>query len=52
MGIAATGKHFAVTGIHIYRVGDGKLQEEWENWDRLGLLRQLGALPEPSQGKK
>jgi steroid delta-isomerase-like uncharacterized protein len=48
MGIAATGKQFAVTGIHIYRVVDGKLQEEWENWDMLGLLRQLGVVPQPA----
>ncbi len=46
MGIAATGRQFAVTGIHIYRVLDGKLQEEWENWDMLGLLRQLGVFPQ------
>ncbi len=52
MGIAPTGKQFAVTGIHIYRVGDGKLQEEWENWDMLGLMRQLGVLPQLGQGKK
>ncbi len=52
MGIAPTGKQFAVTGIHIYRVADGKLQEEWENWDMLGLMRQLGVLPEPGHGKK
>ncbi len=48
MGIAATSKQFAVTGIHIYRVVDGKLQEEWENWDMLGLLRQLGVVPQPA----
>ena len=35
MGIAATGKEITFTGIHIYRVNDGKLQEEWENWDTL-----------------
>ncbi len=52
MGIAPTGRQFAVTGIHIYRVGDGKFQEEWENWDMLGLMRQLGVLPEPGQSKK
>jgi predicted ester cyclase len=33
--------------IHIYRVDDGKLQEEWENWDTLGLMRQLGVIPQP-----
>lgn len=48
MGIAPTGKQFAVTGIHIYRVAGGKLQEEWENWDMLGLMRQLGVIPQPA----
>jgi len=52
MGIPPTGRQFAVTGIHIYRVGDGKFQEEWENWDMLGLMRQLGVLPQPGPGKK
>ena len=47
MGIAATGKQISFTGIHIYRVCDGKLQEEWENWDMLGLMRQLGVIPGP-----
>jgi steroid delta-isomerase-like uncharacterized protein len=45
MGIPATGKQISFTGIHIYRVADGKLQEEWENWDTLGLMRQLGVIP-------
>lgn len=44
MGIPAIGKQISFTGIHIYRVGDGKLQEEWENWDMLGLMRQLGVV--------
>jgi steroid delta-isomerase-like uncharacterized protein len=47
MGIPATGKQISFTGIHIYRVDDGKLQEEWENWDTLGLMRQLGVIPQP-----
>ena len=47
MGIAATGKQISFTGIHIYRVDSGKLQEEWENWDTLGLMRQLGVIPQP-----
>ena len=47
MGIATTGKQISFTGIHIYRVCDGKLQEEWENWDMLGLMRQLGVIPGP-----
>lgn len=44
MGIPATDKQIRFTGIHIYRVSGGKLQEEWENWDALGLMRQLGVV--------
>jgi len=46
MGVAATGKQIHFTGIHIYRIGDHRLQEEWENWDTLGLMRQLAVIPQ------
>jgi steroid delta-isomerase-like uncharacterized protein len=52
IGMAATGRQINVTGIHIYRVADGKLQEEWENWDMLGLMRQLGVHAQPGQSKQ
>lgn len=44
-GIAATGKQATVTGISIERIAGGKIAEEWVNWDALGLLQQLGAVP-------
>lgn len=44
-GVAATGKQATVTGITIDRYTDGKLAESWTNWDTLGLLQQLGAVP-------
>ena len=34
-----------VTGTVIFRVANGKLEESWVNWDALGLLQQLGAIP-------
>ena len=52
MGIAATGRQISFTGIHIYRVRNGQLQEEWENWDALGVMRQLGALAPFEQSQK
>ena len=44
-GIPPTGKHVTVTGIFICRCADGKIVEEWENWDDLGVFKQLGMIP-------
>ncbi len=48
-GMPATGKEATVTGITIDRWADGKLAESWTNWDTLGLLQQIGALPAAMQ---
>lgn len=47
-GVGPTGKQATVTGITIDRVEDGKIVESWTNWDTLGLLMQLGAVPMPA----
>jgi len=44
-GIPATGKQVGWTEIHIYRLADGKIVEQWSEIDLLGLLVQLGAIP-------
>ena len=49
MGIPATGKQARVTGITIDRIQGGKIVETWTSWDRLGLLQQLGVVPEPTR---
>ncbi len=41
-GIRPTGKRVTVTGITISRISRGKIAEDWQNWDSLGLLQQLG----------
>ena len=45
MGIPPTGKWSKTSGISIFRVADGKLAEQWVNWDMLGMLQQLGVIP-------
>jgi len=45
-GIPATGKQVYVDGVHILRVANGKVAEHWGSNDDLGLMRQLGVLPE------
>jgi predicted ester cyclase len=49
VGIPPTGKPAIVSGIDIFRVEEGKLAELWQEWDQLGMLRQLGVIPTPGQ---
>ena len=49
MGIRATGKRLEMTGIVIYRIESGRIVERWARHDTLGMLQQLGVLPQ--QGK-
>lgn len=48
MGMPATGKQATVTGMTIDRIVDGRIAESWDNWDTLGLMQQLGAIPAPA----
>ena len=48
-GIAPTGKSSTVTGISIWRIANGKLAEEWANWDTIGMLQQIGVIPQMAQ---
>jgi steroid delta-isomerase-like uncharacterized protein len=42
-GIPDKGKCFKVGGITISRVSDGKIAEEWIEWDTADFAKQLGA---------
>jgi len=44
-GIAPSGKTATWTAVIIGRMQEGKLVEDWVEYDRLGLFRQLGAIP-------
>jgi steroid delta-isomerase-like uncharacterized protein len=50
-GIAPTGKRFTISGISIARIANGKMAEGWVNWDALGLMQQLGVVPELGKTK-
>jgi steroid delta-isomerase-like uncharacterized protein len=47
MGLAPTGTRVTATGITIHRIAEAKIVEEWSNWDALGMMQQLGAVPSP-----
>ena len=49
MGIPPTGNRTGVSGITISRVSEGKLAEDWNIWDTLGLMRQLGVVTDSGE---
>ena len=51
MGIPPTGKTIGFSGINLFRMTDGKVVEDWVYRDTVGMLRQLGAMPAPGQGR-
>jgi predicted ester cyclase len=50
-GIAPTGKGASFVGITINRIEGGKVAEEWQIFDALGMMQQLGAIPSPGEAQ-
>ncbi|HEU5219713.1 MAG TPA: ester cyclase [Gemmatimonadales bacterium] len=46
-GIPPTGRQVTLTGISIWRIEGGKIVESWHELDTLGLMQQLGVIPDP-----
>jgi predicted ester cyclase len=49
MGISPTEKQSTTTGVTMDRIADGKFVEHWGQVDMLGMMQQLGAIPEPDE---
>jgi steroid delta-isomerase-like uncharacterized protein len=45
MGIPATGRTIRVEGMNFYRHNNGRVTDVWTQFDNVGLMQQLGALP-------
>ena len=45
MGVPATGNKVTVTGIGIDRIEGGRIVEHWEQFDAMGMMQQMGAIP-------
>ncbi len=50
MGMAPSNKRYTILEIHIFRLRDGRIIEHWHQFDQLGMMRQLGAMPEVRDG--
>jgi steroid delta-isomerase-like uncharacterized protein len=44
-GVAPTGNSVSTSGITIVRIADGKIVEDHTQWDALGLMQAIGAVP-------
>jgi steroid delta-isomerase-like uncharacterized protein len=51
-GIPATGKVVVNSGIMITRIENGKVVEDKEDYDSLGMMQQLGMELKPTEAKK
>ncbi len=52
MGIPATGNKYETSEISISRIENGKIVEQREELDKLGLYQQLGMELKPKEGEK
>jgi steroid delta-isomerase-like uncharacterized protein len=48
LGFPPSNRRVRISGITIARIVNGKIVEGWDNWDRLGMLEQIGAYKQPA----
>ena len=44
MGVAPSGRMMEVSGMSMDRISGGRIVENWNNWEALELMRQIGAI--------
>jgi predicted ester cyclase len=49
MGVPSSGKQFSVEGTAFLRIAGGKVAQLWGFLDQMGLMEQIGGLPEPAR---
>ena len=49
LGVAPTNRKISLDVTEIFRIADGQLAEAWDQYDRLGLMQQLGTIPMPEE---
>ncbi len=49
MGVPPSGNRVEVSGMDVMRISAGKIAETWSQYDAMGMMQQIGAVPEPGQ---
>jgi steroid delta-isomerase-like uncharacterized protein len=52
MGIPPSGNRVEAPGIVISRISGDKIAESWANYDAMGMMQQLGVIPQPGQSEE
>ena len=50
LNLPPSGKRYTIDEIHIFRVRNGRIVEHWHQYDQLGMMQQLGAMPGGGSG--
>jgi steroid delta-isomerase-like uncharacterized protein len=51
MGVPPSGNRVEIAGMTLDRFSRGKIAESWTNYDALGMMQQIGAMPSPEGGQ-
>ena len=46
LGVPPSNNRITLPINEIFRIADGQLVEAWDQWDRMHLMQQIGAIPE------
>jgi predicted ester cyclase len=46
MGFPPSGRRIEVSGMSMDRISGGRIVENWNNWEALEMMRQIGAISE------
>lgn len=48
-GIAPTNKKIKLTGLMMQKIENGKITEEWDEFDTYNMMKQMGVVPETAE---
>src|SRR5215204_6594091 len=46
MGVPPSGRRIEVSGMSMDRISGSRIVENWNNWEALEMMRQIGAIPD------
>jgi steroid delta-isomerase-like uncharacterized protein len=49
LGVPPSANHVEIGGMTINRISGGKIAETWSTYDALGMMQQMGAIPQPGE---